>query len=138
MPWKHASLVACLGQLSLSLFLWSTVRRGPWDTWQHRSSPLRKAEPRAVGHVAALELPSQEGRAQSPGTRGSAGAHLSKEARFGAEGHVAAPELTSARRRGLGPQDTWRLRSPPMQGSVVQSYNLRGSAWMHAPLLVLT
>jgi hypothetical protein len=31
-PWKHASLVACLGQLSLSLFLWSTARRGPWDT----------------------------------------------------------------------------------------------------------
>jgi hypothetical protein len=45
----------------------------------------------------------------------SAGAHLSKEARFGAEGHMVASELTSARRRGSGPQDTWRLRSPPLQ-----------------------
>jgi hypothetical protein len=38
---KHASLVACLGLLSLSLFLW-------WDTWQYESSLLRKAEPEAV------------------------------------------------------------------------------------------
>jgi hypothetical protein len=52
----------------------------------------------AVGHVAAPELPFQEGRARSHRTHGSAGAHLSKEARSGAEGHVAAPELTSARR----------------------------------------
>jgi hypothetical protein len=63
--------------------------------WQHRSSPLRKAEPGAVGHVAAPELPSQEGRARSQGTRGSARAHLSTEVRSGAAGHVAAPELTS-------------------------------------------
>jgi hypothetical protein len=75
--------------------------------WQHRSSPLRKAKPRAVGHVAAPELPSQEGRARSHGTHGSIGAHLIKEARTGAEGHVAAPEPTSARRRGPGLQDTW-------------------------------
>jgi hypothetical protein len=27
-PWKHASLATCLGQLSLSLFMWSTTRRG--------------------------------------------------------------------------------------------------------------
>jgi hypothetical protein len=39
-----------------------------------------------VGHVAAPELPSREGRALSRGTRGSAGAHLSKEARSGAAG----------------------------------------------------
>jgi hypothetical protein len=59
-----------------------------------------------VGHVAAPELPSQEGGAQSHGTRGRAGAHLSKEARSGAEEHVVAPELTSARRRGPEPWDT--------------------------------
>jgi hypothetical protein len=28
----------------------------PWDTWQHRNSPLRKAEPGAEGHMTALEL----------------------------------------------------------------------------------
>jgi hypothetical protein len=42
--------------------------------WQHRSSPLRKAR---------------------LGLCGSAGAHLIREARSGAEKHVAAPELTS-------------------------------------------
>jgi hypothetical protein len=81
---KHASLAACLGQLSLSLFL------------------------RAMGHVTAPELLSQEGRARSRGTRGSTGAHLVKQARSGADGHVAASELTSARRRGLEPWDTWQ------------------------------
>jgi hypothetical protein len=39
--------------------------------------------------------------------RGSIEAYLNKEARSGAAGHVPAPELTSARRRGSGPQDTW-------------------------------
>jgi hypothetical protein len=53
---KHASLSACLGQLGLSLFLWSTARWGPWGTWQHQSSPLDEIEPRAMGHVAAPEL----------------------------------------------------------------------------------
>jgi hypothetical protein len=60
--------------------------------------PFQEAEPRAMGHVAAPELPSQEDRAQSPRTRGRAGAHLSKEERSEATGHVAAPELTSIRR----------------------------------------
>jgi hypothetical protein len=66
--------------------LTSARRRGPEprDTWQHRSSP------------------QQGGEVQTRGTRGSTGAHLIKEARSGAEGHVAAPELTSVRRRGLG------------------------------------
>jgi hypothetical protein len=63
----------------------------PWDTWQHRSSPLKKAETGAGGthdsagahlnkevrseaarHVAASELPSQEGRTRSHGLCGSA------------------------------------------------------------------
>jgi hypothetical protein len=39
-------------------------------------------------------------------TRDSTGAHLRKEARSDAAGHVAAPELTSARRRDPGPWDT--------------------------------
>jgi hypothetical protein len=85
-----------------------------------------KVEPRAVGHVAALELtsskrqglelrytwqrwssPQQGGEVHDRGTRGSIEAHLINEVRSRAEGHVAAPELTSVRRRGLGPWDTW-------------------------------
>jgi hypothetical protein len=60
--------------------------------------PVVHSLPGAVGHVAPPELLSQEGRVLSHGTRGSTGAHLIKEARSGAEGHVVAPELTSARR----------------------------------------
>jgi hypothetical protein len=52
----------------------------------------------AMGYVAAPELSSQGGRARSHGTCGSAGAHLGREVRSGAEEHVAAPELNSARR----------------------------------------
>jgi hypothetical protein len=51
-----------------------------------------------MGYVVAPELPSQEGRAWSYGTRASAKTHLNKEARSRAEGHVAASELTSVRR----------------------------------------
>jgi hypothetical protein len=58
----------------MSLFLWSTAHWGPWGTWQHQSSPLREAR---------------------PGPRGSAAAHVDREARSGAEEHVAAPELSS-------------------------------------------
>jgi hypothetical protein len=111
---------------------------GVWDTWQHQSSPLRKAEPRVVGQEAAPDLPSQEGRAWSHRTRGSTGAHIIKEARSRAEGHVAALKLTSTRRHGPGPRDTWWRQSPPLQEGVVRSYSLRGSAWMHALVLVLT
>jgi hypothetical protein len=56
--------------------------------------------PGAVGHVAAPELPSQEGSALSHVTCGSVGAPLVKEARSEAEVHVATLELTSARRQG--------------------------------------
>jgi hypothetical protein len=69
--------------------------------------PMVHSPPGAMGHVAELELPSQEGRAQSCGTRGSTEPHLVKEARSRAEGRVAAPELTSARRQGPEPRDTW-------------------------------
>jgi hypothetical protein len=70
-----------------------------------------------VRHVAAPELTSarrrgselrdtwrrwissqQGGEVRGHTTRGSAEAHLSKEARFGATGHMVAPELTLARR----------------------------------------
>jgi hypothetical protein len=73
-----------------------------WDTCQHRSSPLRKAEPGAVGHVTAPELTSLEARSE-------------------AEGHVAVSELTLARRRGLRPRYMWRCRSPPLHGGEVWS-----------------
>jgi hypothetical protein len=56
-----------------------------------------KAEPGAVGHVAVLELPSRGGRAQSHGTYGSAGAHLSKERH-----HLPDPEFDSGENEFLG------------------------------------
>jgi hypothetical protein len=124
MPWKHVSLAACLGQLTLSLILWSaggcgtrgstgasiSGRQSPerWDTWQHRSSPLKKVEPGAVGHMVAPELTSQEVKAQSRGIRGSAGCHLSMEARSKAAGHVVASEPTSAGRCVPKLQLTWQ------------------------------
>jgi hypothetical protein len=51
-----------------------------------------------MGHVAAPELPSEKGRAQSHETRDSVGTHLNKEAMSGAVEYVAAPELISIRR----------------------------------------
>jgi hypothetical protein len=41
-----------------------------------------------VGDVVALELSPRGSRARSHGTRGSARAHLGREARSGAEGHM--------------------------------------------------
>jgi hypothetical protein len=60
----------------------------PWDTWQRRSS-----------HQKGGEVQSHE-------TCDSPGAYLNNEVRFGAEGHMAAPELTSVRRRCPAPWDT--------------------------------
>jgi hypothetical protein len=68
--------------------------------------------PMAVGHVIALELPSQGGGARS-------------------HGHVVAPELTSARRRGPRPWDMWQHRSPPRQGGEVQGRRTRGGSRAH-------
>jgi hypothetical protein len=53
--------------------------------------------------VTAPELSSRGDRARSHGTRGSAESHIGRDARSGAEEHVAAPELNSARRRGPAP-----------------------------------
>jgi hypothetical protein len=91
-----------------------------------------------VGYVVAPELSPRGSRVRSHGTRGSAGDHLSREARSGVEGHVATSELSSARRRGPGLRDTWWRRSPPLQGGVVRSYSVCDSACMHDLLLVLT
>jgi hypothetical protein len=87
--------------------------------WQRRSSPLGETEPGAMGHVAAPEPTSagrrgpelrntwqhqsstqQGGEARGHVTHGSTGAHLSKEVRSGAIGHVVVPEPTSAGRCG--------------------------------------
>jgi hypothetical protein len=51
--------------------------------------------------MAVLELSSRGGRTRSHGTRGSTGAHLGREVRSGAAGHVVAPEPTSAERCDL-------------------------------------
>jgi hypothetical protein len=69
--------------------------------WQRQSSPQQRGE--VWGH----------------GMHGSAGAHLGREVRSGAVGHVAALE-------------------PPRQGGEVQGCGTRGSAWRHALLLVFT
>jgi hypothetical protein len=89
------------------------------NTWQRRSSPPGEAEPGVMGHVAAPE-PTSAGRrgpelrntwrcrsstqqgdeTRDHGPRGSTGAHLSKEVRSGAAGHMAAPEPTSIGRCG--------------------------------------
>jgi hypothetical protein len=85
----------------------------------------------AMGHVGALKLPRRGGRARSHGTRGSTRTHLSKEARPGAKGHMAAPKLTLARRRGLGPWDTWQRQSPPWQEGENRGHETCGSTGAH-------
>jgi hypothetical protein len=81
--------------------------------------------------MVAPKHSSRGGRARSHGTRGSAGAYLDREARPGAEKHVAAPELNSTRRRGLGPRATWQHRSSPKQGGEVRGRGTRGGSGAH-------
>jgi hypothetical protein len=69
--------------------------------------------------MAAPELSSRRGRAQSHGTHGSVRAHLGREVMSGVEKHVATLEFNSVRRRGPGPRDTWQHRSSPQQRHVV-------------------
>jgi hypothetical protein len=111
---------------------------GSWDTWQHWSSSLGEEDSGAMGQVEVPEPtsagkgapklrdtwqrwspPQQGGEVRGYGTRGSVRAHLSREARCRATGHVIAPEPTST-------------------GGEVQSYRVCGSTWMHNLLLVLT
>jgi hypothetical protein len=97
------------------------------NTWQCRSSSLGEKELRAMGHVAAPE-PTSIGRrglelrntwqrwsstqqgdeVRGHGTRSSIRAHLSKEVRSGAMGHVVIPEPTSTGRCGSKLQLTWQ------------------------------
>jgi hypothetical protein len=63
----------------------------PRDTWQYRSPP------------------QQGGEVRSRGTHGSAEAHIGREARSRAVGHMAAPEPILTGRRGLKLMDTWQL-----------------------------
>jgi hypothetical protein len=58
--------------------------------------------------VVAPELSSQGGRVRSHGTCGSAGAHLDREVRSGAAGHMTTLEPTSAGRCGLKLQLMWQ------------------------------
>jgi hypothetical protein len=97
----------------------SAGRRGPElrNTWQRRSSLLGEGELEAMGHVAASEPTSTErrgpklsnmwqhwsstqqgGEAWGHETCGCTGAHLGRKVMSRAVGHVAAPELASARR----------------------------------------
>jgi hypothetical protein len=85
----------------------------------------------AVGYVAAPKPSSRGDRARSHGTRGSVGAHLSREVRSGAKEHVAATELNSARRRGLWPRFMWQHRSSPQQRSEVRGRGTRGGFGAH-------
>jgi hypothetical protein len=70
----------------------SAGKRGPKlrNTWQRRSST------------------QQGGEARGHGTCGSTGAHLGRQARSRAAGHMEVPELTSIERRGLELQGTWQ------------------------------
>jgi hypothetical protein len=106
------------------LFLWSTVHRGRvthgsngaplsgrqspelWDTWQHRSSPPGRQISEPWDTWQRRSSPQQGGEVRGHGTRGSTGAHLSKEARSRATGHMAAPEPTSTGGCGLKVQLT--------------------------------
>jgi hypothetical protein len=44
---------------------------------------------------------------------------------------MAASNLTSTRRRGLGPRDTWQRRSSPQQGGEVWGRGTRGGTEVH-------
>jgi hypothetical protein len=85
----------------------------------------------AVGHMVALKPPSQKGRAPNRETRDSTEAYLSKEVGFGATGYVAAPELTSSKRRGPKLRDMWQRRSSSQQGGEVRDRETRGEAGAH-------
>jgi hypothetical protein len=129
----------CSG-LSARLASASVIRNCALDTCEpscvpgaarHFFIPVVHSPLGAVGYVVALELSSRGGRARSLGTRGRVGAHLGREARSGAEEHVAASKLNSTRRRGPGPRDTWQHRSSPQQGSEVRGHRTRGGSGAH-------
>jgi hypothetical protein len=47
---------SCVPGAARPFFIPVVHNPGPWDTWQHRSSPLGEAESGAMGHVTAPEL----------------------------------------------------------------------------------
>jgi hypothetical protein len=72
---------SCIDRSARLFFMLETVaHRESWDTWKHWSPPQSGAEVR------------------SHRTRGSARAHLNREAWSGSIGHVIALEPTSAER----------------------------------------
>jgi hypothetical protein len=99
----------------------------------------------AMGYVAAPKLSSRGGEAQDTWQR----AHLGREARSGAEEHVAAPELssreaepgamghmaepepTSAGRQGPELRNMWRHRSSTQQGDEARGHKPCGSTGAH-------
>jgi hypothetical protein len=87
--------------------------KGPRDMWPRRSPP------------------QPGGEVWSRVTCGSAKAHLSREVRSGAKGHVAVPEPISTRRRGLELQVTLQRRGPPQPGGKIRSHRTHGSAGAH-------
>jgi hypothetical protein len=108
-----------------------------------------QSSPGAVGHVAAPELPSLEGRTRSRGTRGSTrapvsgseaqshgthgntGAHLSKEARSGVTRHMTASEPTPTARWGPELGNTWQRQISPQQWGEVRGHVSHDSAEAH-------
>jgi hypothetical protein len=71
-----------------------------------------------------------------PGPRGSAGAHLDREARSGAEEHVAAPEPTSLGRRGPELRNMWWRRSSTQQRDEARGHEPHGSTGAHLSMEV--
>jgi hypothetical protein len=66
-----------------------------------------------------------------PRPRGSAGAHLGREARSVAEEHVAALKPTSVGRRGLELRISWWRQSSTQQGDEARGHGPRGSTEAH-------
>jgi hypothetical protein len=64
---------------------------------------------------------------QSPGTRDSPGAALSREGEPKMWGHMASPELPRARNGSLSRGDTWRPRSCPELGAGARAVGTHGS-----------
>jgi hypothetical protein len=122
--------------------VWSCGTRG-----NAGALPSRDAGSRAAGHVAmpdpsragrrGPELrgtwqrrspPDQGGMLRSYGTCGNTGALPSKDAGYGAVGHVATPEPSQSGRQAPELRDMWQRRSPPKQGRGIRSRGARGSA----------
>jgi hypothetical protein len=68
---------------------------------------------------------------RSLGTRCGTGAHLSREVRSGATGHVTAPEPTSAKKQGLEPWNMRQCWSSPYPRSKVRSHWTRDGVGAH-------